>query len=295
MRKEMRDFCKTKPEYECKIMSFKFEAISSYEEKIGKHCENFTVEEILEFYISLQTTSAVVLQVYNTYGNNFCKYIGAEGNFSKISNAQLTACVNKELVTSKLVTRQDLLSIISYLNNPVEKAISLCLFEGICGKGYSELYAIKASDISGNTILLNSGRKLDISDELKSLILDACGEFNYYSYTENERMEIKPFKADSIGMIKELYNVRTSTPNDYFTIRKRVYTIILRAKNMAGSDSIDATNLRESGRIEMIKALLDAGKSLEEVLRDPNMEYRYGRINNKATYIELYNDYFRED
>ena len=186
-----------------------------------------------------------------------------------------------------MITRSELLNILNSgdVENVSDKVIALAIFEGICGKELTELTHMEPTDINQKTNVINlyGGRKLKISDKLKEWCLESANEYNYYNSIN--KMSNKSYQKTDSRVIKRLSN--STIDNDlqrHKTMNRRLDHLI----DITGCNAFGVGSLRESGRLEMIKGLIESGFTLHDALRNDDMIYRYGKITSIKRYCLKY-------
>ena len=267
-----------------------FRRIANTEELLGKDLYDFSTEEILGYYKYLLTPSLESLMVMNNQYKLYTAYALKRGlirdnqnHYAEIDNEILKTCVYMGLAKSKIISRQELLDILnsSFVENVSDKVIALALFEGIAGKELTELTHLEPTDINkkNNTVSLYGGRKLKISQKLVDWCLESAGEYNYYN--SMSKMSNKSYLSTDTRVIKRLSN--STIDNDlqrHKTINRRLDHLI----DITGCNAFGVGSLRESGRLDMIKDLMETGVSLHDTFKNKEMIYRYGRVTSIKRY-----------
>ena len=134
------------------------------------------------------------------------------------------------------------------LRNPCDGFLILGLFEGIYGKGFSEFYELRITDFletdKGIFVNLNSGRTIQVSNELYNLALNANDEDKYYGVSEDVTYKFVP----SNTIMKDFPN----TVNPKANFNQRMASKIRRNKNEKDFKYISSNTLKESGKIDFI-------------------------------------------
>lgn len=271
-----------------------FRRIANTEKLLNKDLYDFSVEEILGFYKYLSTSSLESLMVMNNQYKLYTAYALNRGlikdnqnHYAEIDNETLKSCLHAGLAKAKMITRSELLDILDSgdVENVSDKVIALAIFEGICGKELTELTHMEPTDINQDTniISLYGGRKLKISDKLKEWCLESANEYNYYNSIN--KMSNKSYQKTDSRVIKRLSN--STIDNDlqrHKTMNRRLDHLI----DITGCNAFGVGSLRESGRLEMIRDLVEAGSTLHDALRNDDMIYRYGKITSIKRYCLKY-------
>lgn len=246
-----------------------FEKTYILENKYNKDLANFTTEQIIEFYKFLDVNSLESLMVYNI---NLIKYgnwalgehiiVDGQNHFLEINNEHLAACINTLELGKSILTYKELRQLMGQLYNDQDRFIFFCLFEGIKGKDYAEILALKMSDINGNQVQLID-RTITVSDDFVAIAKEADKELEYITLTQRP-IELIP----SLTIYKEKFNSRGIDPG------RTIYSTLVRGIQMAGATSaITTSSIYNSGLIHYLNKLAtDQKVSVETLLED--MKYR---------------------
>lgn len=267
-----------------------FRRVEDWEKDKEKDIYDWSVEEIIEFYKWLSTPSLESLMIMNNQYKLYAAFALKNGmirdnqnHFDEIDLETLNTCVNYGLIKRQIITRKNLLDILtsSDVENISDQVIALAIFEGIGGKNMEELTALEPTDINIQTkeVSLISGRKFKISDKLIAWCFESADEYNYYN--SMSKISNKSYLLSDTRVIKRLSNSTVdSVQQRHKTINRRLDHI--KALTNCGAFAIGA--LRESGRLEMIRNLRNSGLSLDEALKNDEMTYRYGIITSRKRY-----------
>lgn len=164
-----------------------FNVVEPIEAQIGKDIFDMNMDELDDLFYKLgRKTSRSAVQFFNLIKS----YItwAKDNGYSESRLHPIVDTINNEFVEKYLYkagnqyyTREEILESIKHLVNPRDKAIVLCLFEGIFGKSCSEIVNLRYEDIierdgkyyvsllSDEINLTN--RQLEISKELYDLLI----------------------------------------------------------------------------------------------------------------------------
>ena len=271
-----------------------FRRIAIWEERLGKDLYDFSVEEILGYYKYLSMTSLESIMVANNQYKLYSAYALQRGvikdnqnHYAEIDLPTLKTCLFTGLAEEKVISRSELLKILesSDVENISDKVIALALFEGICGKELIELTSLEPTDINPQTnmVKLCTGRRLRISNKLKTWCLESAEEYTYYNSLN--KIGNKRYISSDTRVLKRLVNSTVDTVHQrHKTVNRRLDHLI----DITGRSAFGVGSLRESGRLEMIKDLREDGLSLDDALKDKDMLYRYGVIPSRKRYILKY-------
>lgn len=276
----------------------KFEQVEKFEKKNGVDLCEFHINEIVEYYKSLCSTSLNSLLFANSQfslytqwciSNGFCT--DSQNHYLEVTNEVISLCINRGLAEAKYVTREELLHILNEgngVNNPSDHFLILALFEGLGGKDLTNFVDMRPQAIDDNNIMhLADGRNIKISDKLKALAIESAE--TYALYGENGKVIPNVYyAADDPEIIK----VTANSKHDSTANTRRFYVRLLRAKERIGCPAIDRYALIESGRLEMIRNMMK-----EQGITDPatcisrnraELERVYGRIQSISQYINRF-------
>lgn len=171
------------------------------ERVLGKDIYEMTFEELGEVAHALENTTSNA--VYNNVLKleDYIKWSSVnkyrKGNLNPLQNIDKVEWSKQFVATRKnyYFTRKDVLHMMDELDNYPDKALLLALFEGIKGKGFSEILNLKMSDITKkgekNWVHLyddvGKERDLEISDELVSVLESADRQMEYYANNGDNR------------------------------------------------------------------------------------------------------------
>lgn len=275
-----------------------FDSTNKFESNLKKDISCFTFYEILDMYKTWSEVSLNVLSTKNSLLLNYTKWClqqnlipDSQNHFEEFNTEILRGCLNTALKNKQIVDRTEIIRLIQDFKNPGDKFIILGLFEGICGKEFSEFYDIKVSDFTVVEnevfVLLNSGRKIHVSKELYSLALSASEEEYYYSVGADSSFKFIP--SDKI--IKDFPN--TDGLKDNFA--QRVTSKIRRNMKANETPYITSHTLKESGRIDFIrKKAEEKGISPKEFLLEhcEELEEQFNcKVPARYTLYKKYKEY----
>lgn len=233
-----------------------FNKVSYMEEELNKDVSNFTYYEIIEYYKLLNTSSADSLSVMNSQFSLYTQWCLQENlvkdnqnHFLEVTYENYKSCINKAIFDLSILKREVLDEWIEQLPNPKDKFVLLGLFEGLKGKDFCELAKLRLSDINGNRATLCTGRKVELSNKLISIIEECVEENTYYSISGKG---VKTTTLIDNGyIIKDYPNVKSNVSD--FQIGRKIYNSVTRILNYFGVlEYMSANSVYESGKIDMI-------------------------------------------
>ncbi len=255
LNKEYKD--KFLEETDKKYYHLEFERAGDLEEIYNKDICNFNKNEIMELYKFMNLYSVYKIRqlnsLFSTY-TDFCidkKYSNTNLNCFVLMNIDdLKSCVNKIMQKNRIMDREQILSICNQAINARDAFAILCLFEGIFGKSYSEICNLSIDDIDiENRIVHLPNRDLEVSKEFVNYALRAENDLEYvcFSGSKNGCREF----VDN-GKIYKNYP-QCKAPYEPCIGRTVSYNIVLLFEQCGISDYIKPNDIRESGKIYMIK------------------------------------------
>ena len=274
-----------------------FNQIEYYEKELNKDCCNFTINEIIIYYQRRCSTSVDTLNTLNSIFKQYTNWClqrnmldDGQNHYNEINLDILNNCLNYGMVNDKIISRRDLLHVIKDFINVSDKALLLAIFEGICGENMCDLVNLNVGDIktkNGKYIVsLYSGKQLDISKELYDYCVESQDCYVHYLANQDFVYE-RDYNPEDRGVFKMLNASNAGNIN-----RKSLYNKLVRAKKEMNLNYLTTHTLTESGRIHMIKEIMDeTGQSLDEVLTSKATEDRYGRLSSYTHWKRKYAEY----
>lgn len=272
----------------------KFNQLEQFEIKNGVDASEFQIEEIIEYYKYLSTTSLNSLIVLNSQmglysewciKNNFTK--DRQNHYYEINNDILQGCINPLMAKAKIIDRNDLIDIIDKLPNYSDAFLILAIFEGLGGKDNTNLCDLKIEDFNGNIVKLRDGREIEVSDKLLSLARLSVEEYNFYDREGNLSKTLKYSEDDD-----EIIKLMNNSKEDNLLNPRRFYIRLAKISQMLGNPGISRHPLNESGRIWFIRELFEGGKypSINQCVYEnkEKIEWRYGKIQSITQYLNRY-------
>ncbi|MFJ3388856.1 hypothetical protein [Lysinibacillus sp. NPDC086135] len=288
-----------------------FEKTAEVEFRIDKDLFDMNFEELeIVFYSSKRSKHRSLISFITTIKNyiTWAKDNGySSSSVHPIVEAINTAFVDKYLYKEGLTyyTREELLSNIDKLVNVRDKAIVLAVFEGIRGKGLSELINLRFEDLSKKedkyyVSLLSdeinfSNRQIEISKELYDLLEQTYWEKEYTGKKGN-----KTRVADGEYILRKN---RVGEGDIRFTVSmiNSLFSNVI--KNEFEDSQITVTSLLESGAMWYTNSLLKEDRIITKDIATDVMN-RYGLYSFKGEkkdypsfmrYKEIINDEFFDD
>ena len=280
------------------VMHRLFNNSKDYEEKLNKDLSCFSLKEILEYYKYLNTTSLESLlnissqyKLYTSWCIQRNLVFDCQNHFEECRKEILIGCLNKELTKNKIITRETLLNLIEDLPNDFEKFFTLALFEGICGKWYSDFYELRVHNFTkdeGNTYMVSlPGREITCSATLYNLAEQSADNYTFYTYKRDDngeyKMTEKRFREDDDRIIKKGFTSTGDEMNSQIFMRR-----LKNIRDFLGIPSLSMTSLKESGRLYEIKKRMKEGRELTEVVGDKDLIIKYGTMPPLSRYTQKY-------
>lgn len=277
-----------------------FTTVEAYEQSIDKDLANFTITEIIGMFKYVCTCSLeVIMQMTSLFSRYtyYCKENGfvADGinHYDEVTYDVMKACTNTKRINDSIISRKDLLKLANTLPNPSDRFLILAIFEGLSGKGMSDLITLELSQFKNGKVHLASGRVLTISKELLSFAEESAATYEYYS----DKAYNMYYKADDTRILKDFCNTKEDTELDD---RGRVNLMnkLARLRRRNENNALTHGHLVQSGRIHMIQTFMkeDKTKDLRKCLSDHKDEItiRYNKITSQNRFIVKYSDYFNQ-
>jgi hypothetical protein len=272
-----------------------FEKTSEMEYEYNKDVRDFTVYEIMEFYKMLNVAVVQSLEVINSHLSMYTQWCLSQylvndnqNHYLEIKIEELNSCINKVIFDAKVVTESMILDWVSQLQNPRDQYLLLATFEGLSGQNYCELAKLKPSDVNGNVLSLCTGREIEVSDKLRSIITDCILEDRYYG-------PLKSMPLIDRGYVLKHYPSVKEDVSDY-QIGRNIYRAFARIIDFIGMPSyITINSVSDSGILHMIKKRSkELGMKETEYIYSSyfkEVEEKYNCEIKKSRYILKYKDY----
>lgn len=189
-------------------------------------------------------------------------------------------------MVKRFITEEGIKDIVDDLPNAQDQALVQCIFEGVNGKGLSELLTLNAKRIDWDnnelTLVNEKGeiRKITVSDRCMRLIDSAYREEVYYLETNGTELELVDYQDNifkNVSYVNSKFKEVTIG-----TLRQR----ISRIKNNYDLEEFSATTVSQSGQIKMAKDIYEETGSLN----NDDLE-RIGEVfNTSRINTEFYNN-----
>lgn len=274
-----------------------FKKTSLFEDILQKDLSEFTLQEIINMYKTLNFDSLDALIAFNSNINLYTQYCLERGLVSNNQNiykeiepAMLSLCINQSMVSRQIISRTELLLLFNKLLNARDIFIILAVFEfGKGKKNFEDIVNACFSDIDRrtNTMKLHSGRIVHVSDKLIEIAEESSQTDEYYCLHRASK------KLINDGTIIKR-NINSKSSQEY-TLGRNVYASLVRSFSILGIDQyMTANKLAISGQIQMIK---DKSKKLNISPKDyiysykEEIENQYGIRIVSRSFLLKYSDY----
>lgn len=279
-----------------------FDKTEHFEEMCNKDVCCFTVYEIMDFYKTINISSLESLVVLNSHLSLYTQWClqqnlvpDCQNHFDEIDSDTLVKCINRATLDKSIITRKTLELWLGQLNNPSDAFVMYCLFEGIKGQNFCEIYNLKLSDFSGNKVKLCTGREMIVSDRLVELAKITDQTIEYHAVSKSNT-KVYPL-IDEGYIIKKFHNSKDVEEVNEFQRGRRIYKILLRNfEFLEVADYMKPNSLVDSGKIDYInkraKELEMSGiQFLEsEYIDEIESKYCYDMKRLKISFIRKYKE-----
>ena len=234
-----------------------FNKTKIFEESLNKDISCFTAYEIIDFYKTISISTFETLLVMNNHLSLYTQWSlqeslvpDCQNHYAEIKNDTLLQCINTVKLDKSIITRKELYEWLAKLDNPGDKFVMLCLFEGIKGKDFCEISNLKISDFSGNKVNLCTGREIIVSDKLVELANETDQTYVYYSVNKTSQKEY-PLEDEGY-ILKKYHNCKDGV--DAYQRGRRIYQKLLRnfTEVLDSKEYMKPNALTISGMIEFI-------------------------------------------
>jgi hypothetical protein len=250
-----------------KLTSYPFSKAKKTEELLGKDMYDMTIDELG------MVMSALAVSTPNTAYNHsvkFDQYIDwayenglVESNLNPLSNVNKLEWSKQFVAKYKqsAFTRQQILEMCEDLENYVDRAVLLAIFEGIGGEGFSELLNLRTKDLKEEdgvfkaTLYQKDGtfRTIEISETLFDLLYKTDAEPEYINkngQTESDRQSKSKFMDSDFIFKKTTRGKQEGKLNVFYINRKFVIY-----KELFELHFLKAKDIQVSGMMHMANEL----------------------------------------
>lgn len=264
----------------------------------------FNIDEIRELVESLGYATENTIRVALSYFSSYVDWCIAEnrrGDYGTHSNdfdlfiatQDLSEFVSKIQTENRYITKEELKYSIAALNNPIDQAMFLAIYEGIFGEKMHELRSLKKEgsiDFKTRKVTLvnldGSKRTKTISQELADIFQDAINQ-QVYLVANGEETKVKN-KVRALAKSEYIIRPISKGTNshemmEYSAIVGRFITI----KKYAGLEYVTPQSLFDSGAINRVVELTKEkglDKPTDEIFKILQQPDEYNLSHN-----ELYN------
>lgn len=232
-----------------------------FEKKFNKAFYEFTEEEVIDMYKSVDAISARSLQNINLILKHAARWMlhsqkkDISNIYDRITKDIIQECVNVKKKDNLVISKEQLIDIQNDLLNYVDKAILFLLFEGVGGFKLKELMFMDWNQVSRQDlkIYFRNGKTINITPEDYELLRRAFQEDELMSFGSTSRIS----KVKSSGIYKVRFN--SLSDNDDITDEgaiERRYRFCQRRLILISKDlgiTLTSGSLQESGFLHYIK------------------------------------------
>ena len=292
-----------------------FNTTEKYESSFNKDVSNFTTAEITMMYKGIFSPSLDYINNINTQLTIYTRYMlsrnlvsDKQNHYEEFDFKILNTFLNQGYINQAIISRSELLKILHTNNedikNPSEKFLILGLFEGLDGQGHSDFWELSLNDFKDDGVHVVRGKNenerevvIPVSDELRSFAEESANEYTYYMYGDNDdgRHLIRRYNDYDNRIIKSYLPNTVDTPASN---RIRIHRMVKKIAENTGMVTFKAQNLRESGRIEMIKQLHKEGEEWRDTILNnrTRIEDIYGKFSSGSVskYLTRFSRFFED-
>jgi hypothetical protein len=265
-----------------------------FEKKFGKAFYEFTEDEVIEMYRTIDAISARSLQNINLALKHAARWMLHNKNqdisniYDRVAKDLIQTCVNTDKKEGLILNREQLSNIQNELLNDTDKAILELLFLGAGGHWLKELtfFDMSQVDQANATIYFRTGKVIAIDEETYDLIKRACNENELISFGETMRIN----KVISHGIFKQRSNALSASADqgDEQDLERRFRFIQRRLLLISKEFGVQLTsgNLQSSGLLHYLKqGVQESNLSLREYVKTAEAKQLARRYD---LYTELY-------
>lgn len=209
-----------------------FKKVKSIEKMWDKDVCDFTIDEIKKILAMFNASSlnalAKTVSILRSYTEWCCSNrlsIDNINHYNEIKLDMLSLYVNKK--KNHLVTREELMKILSQFYNVSDRFLFLALFEGVVNDSISELFQLTPDNIDpkNRSIIFNNGKEKFMSKQLYEYALSSSVEEEYCT-----------IRADGVE-----------------TVTKLQLGNIINSRNNVSKDTLSSIERRATSRFEAIR------------------------------------------
>lgn len=274
-----------------------FEKASEYEEELGKDLCDFTTKDIISLYRHFFTHSYYYINNYNSQMKIYCAWclknnlvFDGQNHYAEMTKDMIVSCINKGLTNNRIVSREELISIMNDAVNTRDKFLFLSIFEGLYDNSLITIRECTMDnfDLDTKEFIMKDGKRIHVSDTLISYAKESVEDMEYYAY--NNGVVYSYHKDSKNYVLKGTYNSK-----DAFIGYSSIKSIKSWYEKKNGLKIFDPHALKESGRIDMILRLnkkygTDSATTIYSHYEE--ISYVYGTFNING-FLVKYKDFLR--
>ena len=249
-----------------------FNKADDLEKFYNKDICNFTLSEIKNLLLTLNSTSVEYLRVVTSVLRSYTEYMMSNNlsidnlnHYDSVDTEVLMSCVNKQSIKNKYISRKQLESYINDLPDPSDAWCMLAIYEGIKGDNFSNVTLSKGIfDYENNTIELYDGSVFKPSDKLFDIAVESYETYVYEG--------LKKLGSNNMRLTgEEIFKVRDNVMFFYDEPKKaynRLLTRVRLIKNYLDVSTITIPRLQISGMVYQFKCIMERENKTYDELFD---------------------------
>ena len=281
-----------------------FKKIGGIEKIYEKDVGDFNREQIedLLYYLGLGTVSSIAFVYYCL--TDYVDWCISEGlikdgmnHLRDIEYNSLGNYINKNIASSKLLTREDVLNQLLVLNNPRDKLFLLSAFEFGVGAGYEDFLDMEMGDVEKeNHILHLKTRNVIVSNEWISVAEEASETYEIVTNVHDfNHPLVRKIKLEHTNKLFKNTVLTSLNSDDKMFVQKRMFRIFNSIKKTLGlSSNIKVQSIINSGRIHYINVKakeLNVSGSYFVKSRRKEIENQFSILCNPVIFLREYGNY----
>lgn len=259
-----------------------FKIIENKEEEFNRSVMQFQESEIEESMIDLFGRSYYFrlrhgINIFSKLQTFYKDYINMTSSWEAYKDQQRIEGIIGQEVKMDIVTKKDLLNLISIMPNVQESIIPLLIFEGVSFskiEEMDELRYLKASDVRGNKIFIGGAyeRIIDIDDEVADALSKAINAEYLFKTVQHEFKYVELEDSEYILRPTILSRKRNDTSYDKDIMSFRgAYSRFLLCKDLIESTMYDVPFspkiLENFGKVYYVNKYLGEGIDVYDAIR----------------------------
>lgn len=280
-----------------------FNKTAEIEVESKQDASQWNLNHIMEYYKKLGSTSVDSLVVANGYLGKYTDWMMRNGKvksgdnpYNGIRRDMLEECLDKDAMYRQYMTEDVFKEGLGELLNPCDQFILVCLWEGIKGKGFEDIWRLKLNDISDDSVWIEkAGCYSPVRPWLRKYAKMSADEFEYQSMGDERLVVLKLF-GEPDQIIKQLSTSQGLDVSDHPVMvqrqNKNIYRKMMRITSYLGWNGVHPKNVLVSGQMNYVELLaqqnnITPSQVLQDELMRHEVEQKYKKIKSEEEFLSL--------